>query len=762
MSVQDDENQTVKFFDSNGAVLKADPTDDKKKKKVTVLVGTPDVTNTITAVTGDGEEEKEVGKLNVVTYKEEVKELILISVNGAGDNLSPAEVQEELNRIYAPAAVVWTVKSEKLTCEVPEEFDASPADFKGYSSDMNQLISDFKNQIGKTRKAAHIFLLEKSKKSGQKGIMPLSKDFGFIFTEHCGSDDVIIHTIAHELGHGVFSLWHPFDEYKIPLGTTDNLMDYGNENGTNLFKYQWDLIKDPIYVFGGGTADEASWLRPKRVEELIETCNTYLENVIRGAYIDKTCIYKTPGGKLIKIGGMHRPIFMEDHFMPIVYCSYPGNTTPNYEKSYGAPVGFIKDKTLYLPLIVQEEESQSGFIGYFKYDPSIIKLLYLYRHYGFEELFKKLLKDGYKNVTDRFEQIVEIKSNKIQYYCGNELKPNPNENGEYKEVITSLTTKIEDRKKITIKDSDINKVDKDMNPYFGYGRIMGIIPKQEGKIDLPKRNGDFTLSSLAIAWVSDPHLVLGIPLAQVITAWDPSLTIAFGKTVSWSPIFKGRGLGGGFLVNNGNIGVFGQSEDIIRSNISVDVGYDVTVFWKPIINFVGDAYSISVSIQIGVIDVEGAAIIIEDKGELFWAGLTVGISYGKKLFNWPVTVSGKKSFTSILYGDEIIREVNEKAKDLNNEIINTDINHKKPKKIEKYYMIQISANNLPADENELKKKFPAEDILKQEIGGMFKYYISTPFETEKEAEEFRLKLLEVKVFDNEKDIPFVQEFNSNN
>ncbi len=259
MSIQDDENQTVKFFDSKGAVLKADPTDDKKKKKVTILAGNPGVTETITAVTGTGEEEKEVGKLNVVTYENEDKELVIISVNGTDDNFSATKLQTELNRIYAPAAVTWKVTTVKLTCDVPEEFDASPADFRGYSSDMKQLIKDFDDKIGKTSKAAHVFLLKTSKKSGQKGIMPLSKDYGFVFTDRCGGEAGIIHTIAHELGHGAFSLKHPFDEYPaITKGTTDNLMDYTQNNGTNLFKYQWDLIKDPIFVFGGGTADEAS------------------------------------------------------------------------------------------------------------------------------------------------------------------------------------------------------------------------------------------------------------------------------------------------------------------------------------------------------------------------------------------------------------------------------------------------------------------------------------------------------------------------
>jgi hypothetical protein len=47
------------------------------------------------------------------------------------------------------------------------------------------------------------------------------------------------------LGHGKFQLKHPFDsDYKIPAGSTGNLMDYA-DNATHIAKWQWDLIHDP-------------------------------------------------------------------------------------------------------------------------------------------------------------------------------------------------------------------------------------------------------------------------------------------------------------------------------------------------------------------------------------------------------------------------------------------------------------------------------------------------------------------------------------
>jgi hypothetical protein len=63
--------------------------------------------------------------------------------------------------------------------------------------------------------------------------------------------------IAHELGHGTFRLYHTFSEkndYLVPRGTTDNLMDYNQ--GKELHKYQWDLVQDPQGMWFTGLIDE--------------------------------------------------------------------------------------------------------------------------------------------------------------------------------------------------------------------------------------------------------------------------------------------------------------------------------------------------------------------------------------------------------------------------------------------------------------------------------------------------------------------------
>ncbi len=70
--------------------------------------------------------------------------------------------------------------------------------------------------------------------------MPLKRQFGFAFNPVPGAQ---ARTIAHELGHGIFGLKHPFDEYNFPKGSTDLLMDYGT--GTEFTHMDWQKMHAP-------------------------------------------------------------------------------------------------------------------------------------------------------------------------------------------------------------------------------------------------------------------------------------------------------------------------------------------------------------------------------------------------------------------------------------------------------------------------------------------------------------------------------------
>ncbi len=95
--------------------------------------------------------------------------------------------------------------------------------------------------------------------------MPFNRHFGFIFLENdknlASNPEKLQHTIAHELGHGAFTLYHTFSskDKSIPQGSTYNLMDYSLKSPNNLLrKYQWHTIHNPRISLFGGEEEEVS------------------------------------------------------------------------------------------------------------------------------------------------------------------------------------------------------------------------------------------------------------------------------------------------------------------------------------------------------------------------------------------------------------------------------------------------------------------------------------------------------------------------
>jgi hypothetical protein len=92
---------------------------------------------------------------------------------------------------------------------------------------------------------SYLFIVKESYPAGVKGDMPRGKQFGYLFTNSITED--MGRVTAHETGHGIFKLRHPFDEFNLAQNALpDNLLDYGT--GEKLVKYQWDAIHAPGIV----------------------------------------------------------------------------------------------------------------------------------------------------------------------------------------------------------------------------------------------------------------------------------------------------------------------------------------------------------------------------------------------------------------------------------------------------------------------------------------------------------------------------------
>ena len=96
-----------------------------------------------------------------------------------------------------------------------------------------------------------LFITDKESSTKQQGYMRLNGQFGYVFKSGLPK------TPAHELGHGIFKLEHPFELYKTQESSTDLLMDYSQ--GTIFNHQDWKQINDPafkLYAFQSQASGE--------------------------------------------------------------------------------------------------------------------------------------------------------------------------------------------------------------------------------------------------------------------------------------------------------------------------------------------------------------------------------------------------------------------------------------------------------------------------------------------------------------------------
>ena len=199
---------------------------------------------------------RQVGQLQVVSYAKKNPEVVLVPVGMGKEDIDLEAVKQELDRIYAPLNVELdvTVADSVYTKTGWDQNQNGVVDvngdewFREYSQEQQALIEDYKEYLeqyynySEETKTAFIFVFGDTPEGAggmvRKGDMPIGHQWGFIFG---GMDS---RTLAHELGHGLFTLRHTFDkDYGLEAQSTDNLMDYAG--GSELIKYQWDILHDP-------------------------------------------------------------------------------------------------------------------------------------------------------------------------------------------------------------------------------------------------------------------------------------------------------------------------------------------------------------------------------------------------------------------------------------------------------------------------------------------------------------------------------------
>ncbi|WP_010182962.1 EndoU domain-containing protein [Aquimarina agarilytica] len=163
---------------------------------------------------------------------------------------------------YNPDTSVWDKdENTQLT------YDGSGV-FKNFPSEFKAINKDYQTTDEYTSKAYYLFVTDLYTSEPLVGFMPKGSQFGYVFVNGSGTEGkgAPVKTAAHELGHGIFGLEHPFTDVKNPNTNTDWLMDYGTD--TQFSQVNWARLgseKLRLYLFQKDEDNELGgmyWLTP--------------------------------------------------------------------------------------------------------------------------------------------------------------------------------------------------------------------------------------------------------------------------------------------------------------------------------------------------------------------------------------------------------------------------------------------------------------------------------------------------------------------
>ena len=199
----------------------------------------------------------------MASYAQQRHKLTLVPINDT--KLDKAQIERELNGVYGSVGIrfdvevdermrgdySWDRDGDRKLSIVGRSFFGRVREVKE-SAEMDYLKKTY-TQLAGTLDGLYLFVVDaaqglEDKPQSLLGEMPRRSRFGYIFSGNSpnGGVSALSHTIAHELGHGLFTLQHTFDdEYggRKSQGQTDNLMDYAT--GKELAAFQWNVLANP-------------------------------------------------------------------------------------------------------------------------------------------------------------------------------------------------------------------------------------------------------------------------------------------------------------------------------------------------------------------------------------------------------------------------------------------------------------------------------------------------------------------------------------
>ena len=227
-----------------------------------------------------------------IQYQAKIKEVDVVLVNTANSNTE--KIKEELQSVYNQALVKLHIKEinnftndlESLVTD--NTIESGKSGFAAqYTSQQREINKALKSRTDFNKSAYYLILTNKKPSTKEeKGLMPLGRQFGYVYMNN-GADE---HTIAHELGHGAFQLKHPFSDksYGYSEKETNWLLDY--KGGDKIPYVHWKEIHNPKLRIG---------LFDKDTEGEHYTKLGLFRTLKFGTNKDKTFTFITPSGQYI-------------------------------------------------------------------------------------------------------------------------------------------------------------------------------------------------------------------------------------------------------------------------------------------------------------------------------------------------------------------------------------------------------------------------------------------------------------------------------
>ena len=194
----------------------------------------------VQATIKQGKKYQIAGVFNLVHLSPKTAKVILVPTS-ENTSMDIDRVKSIYSKIGVTLDITWAAPFDitpYLTNGVLETKDVF-GDLTDYSPSQQALINAYKATEKVANDTYYVFITNAKSSTGQGGYMALGGQFGFVF-------DQTERTLAHELGHGIFKLTHPFK--KKQQGSVPSLMDYTSDEA--LLFADWKQINDPAFKIG--------------------------------------------------------------------------------------------------------------------------------------------------------------------------------------------------------------------------------------------------------------------------------------------------------------------------------------------------------------------------------------------------------------------------------------------------------------------------------------------------------------------------------